>query len=211
MKRNLYIVGAGGFGREIESYIDLIPKNDRDWELIGYLDSGLSAGNLEYPSDYKIIGSQIDFPFQSNDLVIIAIANNKAREKVYQYLKSRVSIFTFIAPSAIIGKFNTIGEGSIICPNVVISTNITLGNAVILNTGTQIGHDVQIGNFTSLMANIDIGGFCNIGQKVFIGTNTVIIPNRKILNDITIGAGSVVIRNHLKEGVTLFGNPAQII
>ena len=45
------------------------------------------------------------------------------------------------------------------------------------------------------MANVDVGGFVSIGECVFIGTKATIIPKRKIVQDITIGAGTLVIKN----------------
>jgi serine acetyltransferase len=43
-----------------------------------------------------------------------------------------------------------------------------------------------------------------------IGSGVTIIPKRKIANDATLGAGSVVITN-VKAGTTVFGNPAKKI
>ena len=32
-RHNLYIIGASNFGREMESWLQLIPPGERDWEL----------------------------------------------------------------------------------------------------------------------------------------------------------------------------------
>ena len=211
MSRNLYIIGAGGFGRELEGYLDLIPKNERDWELKGYLDSVLPLGNLPYPSDYKVIDNEKNFNYSVNDLVLISIADPNARENIFNSLKNRVTFFTYISPKSYIGKFCKIGEGSIISPNVHIATNTQIGESVIINVGSQIGHDSKIGNFSSIMSNVNIGGGCSIGEKSYLGTSSVVIPRKKIGDKVTIGAGSVVIRNIIKEGVTVFGNPATLL
>jgi acetyltransferase-like isoleucine patch superfamily enzyme len=58
------------------------------------------------------------------------------------------------------------------------------------------------------MTNVDIGGFCKIGRHVFFGTNSTLIPEKKVNNNIRIGAGSIVINNLIKPG-TYFGNPAK--
>ena len=210
-KKKLYIVGAGSFGRELESWLHFIPEEKRDWEFKGYLDSVQGKGKLPYPSDFEILGDEKTYPLKKEDYILISIANSIVREKIYKSLKGKVTFFTFISPQAIIGKFNYIDEGSIICPNVIITTNVKLGKCCIVNIGSQIGHDVKVGDFTSLMANVDIAGKCVIGERCFIGTNSTLIPERIIADDITIGAGAIVIRNFNKEKNTIFGNPAKNI
>ena len=207
-KRRLFIVGAGSFGREMESWLELIPNDKRDWYIAGYLDSVQGKGKIQdYPSHYEIIGDENSFSFNESDLAVIAIAEPTIKEKIYSRLKNRVKFFTYIASNAIMGKFNRISEGVIICPNCIITTNVVIGKCVILNIGTQIGHDVKIGDFSSLMTNVDVAGKCELGSRVFLGTNSTIVPSKKIANDVRISAGSIVIRN-IKSKTIVFGNPA---
>jgi sugar O-acyltransferase (sialic acid O-acetyltransferase NeuD family) len=207
-KRRLFIIGAGDFGRELESWLELMPETTKDWYIEGYLDSGQELGEIkDYPSDYKIVGNETYYPFKKNDLVIISIADPATKEVAYNILKGRVAFLTYIAPNAILGKFNQIGEGCIICPNCILTTNIILGNCVTLNVGTQIGHDARIGNFSSLMPNVDIGGDCELGCRVYLGTNSTIVPRKKIADDVKISAGSIVTRS-IQSKTVVFGNPA---
>jgi len=206
-KRKLYIVGAGSFGRELESWLELIPKDQRDWSIAGFLDSGQPVGELPFPSDYQVVGDEKTFPLTRDDYVVISVADSVVREKIYTELKDRVSFYTYISPQAVVGKFNEIGEGSLICPNCVVTTNVEMGKCTIVNIGTQIGHDVTIGNFCSLMPNSDIAGNCTLGDRVFMGTNSTIIPGKKIADGIKIGAGCIVVRNFSKQGITVVGNP----
>lgn len=210
-KRNLYIIGASHFGREMESWLELIPENKREWEFKGFLHTYQGSSPLEkYPSDREILGNWEDFPLSKDDYCIISVADCGWKEKIFNHLKDRTTFFTYIAPNAIIGKFNIIEEGCIICPNCVVSTNICLGKCTTLNIGTRIGHDSKIGNFSSLMPGVDLGGHVIIGRKVFIGTNATIIPKLEIGDDAIIGAGSVVIKK-VKSNTTVFGNPAKVI
>ena len=208
-KARLFIIGASHFARELESWLELIPEKERDWELIGFL-YDINDGNplKDCPTDYHILGDWKTFPFEKNDRCLIGVADVEWREKIFNELNSKVFFMPFIAHNAVIGKFNKVSEGCIICPNCVVSTNVKLGKACLLNVGTQIGHDVEMGDYCSLMANVDLGGFVKLGKKVFIGSKAAIIPHRKIASNVRVGAGSVVIRNVKKEGVTIFGNPA---
>jgi sugar O-acyltransferase (sialic acid O-acetyltransferase NeuD family) len=207
--KRLFIIGASSLGREIESWLELVPIQERDWEIIGYLDTDQNSFS-KYPSDYPLLGNENDYVFGENDYCIIAIATPSIREKVYNNIKDRVKLYTFIANNVITGKFSTIGEGCIICPNCIVSTNVKIGAGSFLNGGTQIGHDVVIGDFTAIMANVDIAGCCTIGKRTFIGSKVVVIPSTKIGDDCKIGAGSVVIRT-VKDGYSVFGCPAKRI
>ena len=207
MRKKLYLVGAGGLGREWELWINLIPERNSHYEIQGYIDDDPSALK-GFPSDYNILGNTFDFNFNKDDLVILCIANSLIKEKVYNRLKSKVEFFTFISPAAIISRFSTVGKGSIITPNCLVTTNVRIGDFVYINIGSQIGHDSQIGDFTSLMTNVDIGGNCKIGRHVFFGSNSTLLPGTKVSNNIRIGAGSIVVNNINGKG-TYFGNPAK--
>ncbi len=210
-KHNLFIIGASNFGREMESWLQLIPQSERDWELKGYLHYFDGKSPLEgYPSDYKIVGDWRSFKLTRNDYCIAAVADCLWKMKIYEHLKARTTFYTYIAPDAVLGKYNTIGEGSIICPGCIITTNVILGKCVIINIGTQIGHDSVIGDFCSLMPNVDLGGKVTVGRNVFIGTKATIIPKIVIGEGATIGAGSVVVKK-VKSSVTVFGNPAKVL
>ncbi len=207
--KNLYIIGAGDFGREVESWFDLYSSDKINYQIAGYLDDNLSSLD-QFPSDYTIKGRINDFEFCENDQVILAISNPSIKENIYRRLLSKVIFYTFIPVNAIVAKYSEIGEGSIIAPNAIISTNVKLGKCVIVNIGTQIGHDAVIKDFCSLMANVDIGGNVQIGRKVFIGSNATIIPEISVVDDAVIGAGSIVI-NKIVKPHTVFGNPAKKI
>jgi sugar O-acyltransferase (sialic acid O-acetyltransferase NeuD family) len=210
-KRNLFIIGASNFGREMESWLQLIPSASRDWEINGFLHYFEGKSPLgDYPTDLKIVGDWRNYPLTKNDYCIIAVADCSWKERIYDHLKGKTRFLTFIAPDVSIGKFNRIGEGSLVCPGSIITTNVTLGNCVILNIGSQIGHDCIVGDFSSIMPSVDLGGNVTVGSKVFIGTNATILPNMTIGNGATVGAGSVVLKK-VSEGTTVFGNPARKI
>lgn len=207
-KKPLYIVGASHLGRELESFLDSVPYELRNYEVKGFLHSYTGLSPLAgHPSDYKILGTWENFPLTKTDYCLIAVADVGWREKLFEYLQHKTTIYTFIHPTAFIGKFNQIGPGSIISAHALVTTNVAIGKCVFINCGSQIGHDVKIGDYSSVMSQVEIGGNCTIGEKVFIGSNAVIIPKMTVEDNCTIGAGSVAIKK-VKAGTTVFGNPA---
>ena len=209
MKRRVYIVGAGDFGREMESWLEDLPNFKKEYEIVGYLD--IDSKSLQNkPSDYEIVGTSEEMEFKENECVVLAVSNSKVRKRIAESLINKVNFFTYVAPNVTIGKFTKIGIGSIICSNCTISTNTVIGDFVIVNIGSNIGHDCIIESYCSLMANVDIGGSVILGESVFLGTKATIIPKKRIFRSITIGAGAIVIGNLNKVG-TYFGNPAKYI
>ncbi len=211
-KARLFIIGASNLARELESWLDAIPTQQRDWELQGFLHNLEDGNPLEgMPTDYTILGDWETFPFAKGDRCLIGVADASWREKIYNTLKDTVWFMPFIDPSAIIGKFTAIPDGAIIAPLSSVSTNVTLGTGTLIYMGSQIGHDSILGEFSSIMANVDLGGFVTIGTKVFMGSNSTIIPHKEIASNTIIGAGCIVIRDILSEGLTVVGNPGKVI
>lgn len=209
-KKNIYIYGSGGFGREIEAWLMKEGKYGIDFEITGYIDE-IYSDLRGYPSEFAIKhnGTNFDNLNVDDDYILLAISNIKNRERIFGFLKQKnIQIFTFISEYSFIGKYVTIGEGTIICPKVVLSTNISIGKACIINTGTQVGHDSTVGNYCSLMSQIEIGGNVVIEDRVFIGSNATILPKNTIGENSLVGAGSVVIKK-VKSNTTVFGNPAK--
>jgi len=208
-RRRLYIVGAGDFGRELESMLEMIPVHQRDWDIAGYVDDDPKAlDGLE--TAYAVVGSVDGFAFPRGSLAVLAISEPADRQRVGAALGDRVSFFSYLHPTSLIFKYVCLGEGVVVGANCVVSNSVKLGRFVILNQGTQIGHDSTIGDYSALMSNVDLGGNCHLGDRVYVGTGATLVPGVRVGADAKIGSGSVVIKN-VKEKVTVFGNPAKVL
>ena len=208
-KKKLFIIGAGELGREVGSWLNIIPETEKDYQVMGYLDNDSEA--LEgFNSPFKVLGSEADFDFPENSWVIIAISNVHTRKKIFEYLKGKVQFYNFIHPTAILGINVEIAEGCLIMPYVVITTNIIIGKSVFINIGSVVGHDSAIGDFCSLAPHTDLGGHVKLGDLVTLSTKTTIAPRQKVGSEAFIGSGSVVLRN-IPAGGNAVGNPVKII
>lgn len=207
MKQRLLIIGAGGFGRQLEHYLDNSTTQNGQWELAGYIDDDQDALK-DKDSAYAILGSIDTYDFRKDDLVLIAIADIEAKRRIVELLTGKVEFFSFIASDALIGKYVSIGEGAIICPGVKIGSHATIGRHNIINLNAIIGHDSVIGDNCSIMPHVDVGGGAKIGNGVFIGTKGTVSPRLQIADNSYLGVGSVVIKNITDQG-TYFGNPAR--
>jgi len=208
--KNLIIVGAGGMGREVFSWLSQEIRNKKDYKIKGFIDDDPSAlNNYNYP--VSIIGNIKDYQPNSGEILAVSILEPKTRKKIVEALLKRSSLFyTLIHPSVTIGTNVKIGEGSIICPNCILSNDIVIHEFVFINTSSTIGHDTTIGSFTSINGKVEITGNVQVGEGCLFGVGAKVIPGRRIGNGAKIGAGSVIIRN-VPSDSTVFGNPAKKI
>lgn len=209
-KKLVVLIGAGGLGRELFSWV-----NQSDYFVQKYKIAGFFDDNLEKLKGFKNYGTVLrkieNNAFLDYSHFIISIANLAFKKQIYDLLESiNKEIVGFLHPSLLIGLNVKVSPCLVTLPNVIISCDTTIGKCVFINNGSQIGHDVIIGNYVNIMANVDIGGNCEIGDLVTIGTGATILPGIKIPNNTFIGAGSVVFRN-IKEPGTYVGNPAKKI
>jgi sugar O-acyltransferase (sialic acid O-acetyltransferase NeuD family) len=204
----LYIIGAGGFGREALAWANAIPASARNWKIAGFLDA--NPGALDhYACGAEILGDPESYEPQSGDCFICAIGNPTVRLKVTAGLEARGAEFiSIIHPKALVGPRVVIGPGTIICPGAILSCDIRVGRHVIINLNSSIGHDAIIEDGCTLSCQVDVTGGAILERGVFAGSHAAILPGIRVGAGAVIGAGSVVVRN-VDSGTTVIGVPAR--
>lgn len=114
----------------------------------------------------------------------------------------------FIGPFVEIQKGVKIGKRCKVQSHSFICELVTIGNDCFISHGAMFINDLfstgkPAGGRKELWESTDIG------NNVSIGTNATILPV-KIVDDVVVGAGSVVTQNILESGIYA-GNPARKI
>ena len=99
-----------------------------------------------------------------------------------------------------------IGDGSFIGAYSILTTNIKIGSHALLNRSNHIGHDCIIGDYFSAMPGSIVSGNVTIGNKVYLGTNSSIKEKLSVVNNVTIGLNSGIVKNIDEEGVYVGAN-----
>ena len=207
--KNLFIVGAGGFGREVYAWIKQHPDFNKSWVLAGFLDDNLEALNPfnHFASVTLLKNHQV----LSSNVYVCALGLPLAKAKLLAPLiEQNAEFISFIHPTAVIGERVKMGRGVVVCPGASISVDISIGDFSMIGPNTTIGHDGIVGAWCTLCAQCDVTGRVTIGDGVFLGSRVSIIPSKKVGSRSILGAGSVVISD-VPEGVTVVGNPARIL
>lgn len=205
----IYIVGAGGFGRELLWWIKDINKIKPTWEIAGFLDDDPHALD-QYECDYKVVGTIKDWQPEEDEEFALALGSPALKHKIVKILKDKGAKFaTVIHPTAMVSEFAHYGEGFIMFPNSKLSANSTVGDFVTL-LATPIGHDTIIGDYSV------ISGGCNVVRNVVIGKDVFLAAGACIAQDVHIGDGAyiglgAVVLKDVKPGTKMFGNPARAL
>lgn len=211
--KKAYIIGAGGWGREVLVQMRDAPACDTEWEIAGFLDNrphildGVDCGA-------RIVGDPLTHIPTDDEVFVCAIGLPKGREEYARPLLEKGATFIHIrTPYNTDGYVSVrvhMGTGCFWAARVQISPDVRVGDFANIHSGTIISHDVCIGNYAQIGAMVFIGGGAQIGDRVIVYPHATIIPGVTIGEGSTIGAGSVVVKD-VPPGVTVFGNPARII
>lgn len=207
--KDIVIIGAGGFGREVAVLIEDINKQEPTWNIVGFVDDNSDvAGNIV--NGIEVVGN-IEWLKNQQLYVINAIGNGNIREQINLRLTASKNKFaTLIHPNVLQTSTVQIGQGSIICAGNILTTNITIGDHVIINLSSTIGHDDTIDDYVTILPGSNISGFVHLNRGVTIGTGTQVIQNLEIGENTIVGAGATVVKN-LPANCTAVGSPAKPI
>lgn len=82
---------------------------------------------------------------------------------------------------------------------------------IVVNKNARIGKNCRIQENVTIGTTNGSKSAPKLGNNIFIGSGAKIIGDIEIADDIAIGAGSVVVKNFNKEGITIGGVPAKMI
>jgi len=196
--RDIYICGAGGFGREIKMIIDQINEKKKIWNIAGFIDDSKKQ-NSKVIDTLKVVGDSKSLSNIKKDVdVVIPIGKTHLRENFYNKFKknTKLKFPNIFHPSVTIEKSTLkLGKGNIFLTNSVISTCVEFGDFNIINMGAIVGHNVKLGNFTTINPNCNIGGGVTVGNHCYFGIGCSVIQYVNIPSNVKIAGNSFVMKD----------------
>ncbi|GAA5036811.1 transferase [Marivirga lumbricoides] len=205
---DIAILGAGGFGKEVNLIVQQLIKKYNDYNFIGYFDDEDKSNELgkKYLGDIERLNNWND-PIS----IAIAVGNGQTRQKIVDKIDNiKVRYVTLISPYAILNDIIKVGKGSIICAGANLTTNIEIGDFVIVNLNATIGHDCQLTDYSSVMPGANLAGNVTLGKKAFVGSGANILNGLKMGENSILGSGAVLTKDLDANNVAI-GVPAKTV
>src|ERR1041384_372565 len=205
---DLYIVGAGGHGREVYAYVQDLQRAGLKDALRGYLDDGVAPGKY---GRLEVLGPIDGLPSDGGSGIrryLTACGSNAIRRSIVERLTAiygeTLAPWTLVHPSVYIGQDIEIGAGTCIAPGAILTTKTRIGRHCIVNVKVSVSHDCVVGDFVNINPGVTICGSVTIGEGANIGAGAVVKERISIGAWSIIGAGAVVIRD-IPPNVTAVG------
>lgn len=170
------------------------------WKVVSFLDDDT---NLISSMDLDVIGITNDiFTYKDEYEIFVGIGNNDTRQRIHEMLETvGASIPTLIHPNTIIGSEVEIGTGTAIMAGVIINCCTKIGKGCIINTGSTVDHDNIIEDYVHISPGANLAGSVKVGHGSWLGIGSVISNNISITKSCKIGAGAVVVKDLIEQGI----------
>jgi sugar O-acyltransferase (sialic acid O-acetyltransferase NeuD family) len=197
----LVVIGAGGHAKVVTD-----TARCAGWEVVGFVDDRPDAQLF----DLTYLGITQNFQMPQQTQGVIAIGDNKTREKIVAQLSGHIDWATVIHPQATVSSYSKVGAGTVVFAGVVVQADTRLGHHCIVNTLASIDHDCQIADFCHIAPQAVLTGHVRLETGAFVGAGAVVLPGRRIGAWSTLGAGAIVV-NDLDSNGVFIGIPAKRI
>lgn len=207
--KDLILIGASGYGREIYDMLERINEKEKKYNVIGFIDDNKEIWGTKI-NTVEVLGG-IDYVkenFYDKDIyAAIAIASAGVKKRIVNELDKYVEWETLIDPTAIVSNYCNIGKGTLIGAFNQIGPNAKVGEFCSILYACSIGHDAVLKDYVSVMDYCDITGYDYLEEGVYLGSSVSIIPSIRVCKDSVLGAGAVVCKDIIETG-TYVGVPA---
>ncbi|WP_231591246.1 acetyltransferase [Saccharothrix sp. ST-888] len=210
LRRDLVIVGAGGFGREAA---EAARAAGDSWRLRGFLDDNPALHGTEVDG-VPVLGPAEAVHDLPGAQVVLCTVNPRvytSRSDLLERLKLPEDRYaTLVHPSAQIAGSAELGPGSVLLAQVVITARATVGAHVAVMPQTVLTHDTEVADLATLATGVRLGGGVRLERGCYLGAGAMVREYTTVGRWSLVGMGSVVLHDVPPLEVWA-GNPARFL
>jgi sugar O-acyltransferase (sialic acid O-acetyltransferase NeuD family) len=209
--KTLWIVGAGGFGREVLGFArHAVAAGGQGYEIGGFIDDN-PHGLGDFDVGVNVRSSLKNLQVSEEDVFCIAIGSPSGRLVLAEQLTAKGARFATVThPSAIVSGRAAIGDGCIVRPGAFVSNDAVVGAHVAIGFNPAVGHDARVGEGSVITGCCVVNGGASLGRGVFLGSHSAVLPKVVMGDGSSSNAGSIIMRD-VAEGAKVGGNPARTL
>ena len=183
---NTYILGLGGFAKEVFEQIILQEQYDLNKPFAGF---------ITYDKNKLLLdGKDFKEAQKETDEFILATGIKKHRSVfinslLVEYGCSKANFPNYFAKTARVAEMATLGYGNLFCDFSLVNANAVIRNFNCFNAYSSTYHDTLVGSHNILSPYSALLGNVRIGDKNFLGAGATITPLVEIGDNNTLSAG----------------------
>lgn len=199
----LYIVGAGGHGKQCAETAELLGYT------VVFLDDRKSDTH-DQVEHWPIVNTLAAIAeLAHGNHFFVAIGCNKTRQNITELiLNCNGNLVTLQHPSAIMSASATIENGVFIAQGAIVNPFAKVACGAIINTGAIIEHECKVGAYSHASPSSVMLGNSALERCAWLGAKAVLFPGKTVKEYTTIGANSLVNRD-TKSNTVYIGSPAR--
>lgn len=210
MKTKYYIVGSGGFAKEVYFLAD--ESLDDSHQFMGFIDYKPTEITIKVREQIESVIDEDYFLEEIQASENINLYFGIGDPKLLGELSKRFKNYVFpnlIHPNFVGDRKSILlGNGNIITAGCVFTVDIKIGCYNIFNLNSTVGHDTVVGDCNVFNPGVNISGGVNIGNRNLFGTNSTVLQMLQIKNDNILGASSLANKN-IHSNSVMVGVPAK--
>jgi sugar O-acyltransferase (sialic acid O-acetyltransferase NeuD family) len=212
MAHRLFIVGAGGFGREVHEYaLDAgVASDGIPITIEGFIDDNPRALD-GHDVNARIVSTIAGAAPADDARFLLAVGDPRLRKRLALDLETRGARFvSLVHPRAYVAREVVLGAGVVVGPLSYVGPGAVLGDHVLVNPQVAVAHDVKASRYVVFSPLCAANGAVELGEGAFLGTGSSVLPGRRVGAWAYVGAGALVNRDVDHESKVV-GVPARVI
>lgn len=204
--RHLAILGASGHGKVVADTAERC-----GWQSVEFFDDAWPE--RQENAAWSVVGDTAALMSRLADFdgVLVAIGNNSIRHaKLLELKAAGACLATLIHPAAVVSRYATIGEGTVVFAGVVVNADARVNPGAILNSACSVDHDCLLGDAVHISPGARLAGGVQVGNLSWIGIGASVRQQIRIGQRVTVGAGAAVVGD-IPDDATVAGVPAKRI